>query len=290
LTLFQYRNIIPLMELGTELPADATATSGEGPHGGSPPRSPLRVMGVIEALAGAPDGLSLTGLSRGLDLPKTSVFNLLRALERDSYVVNVQGSYRLGMAAIRLGAMISGGVPLRRKIGTMLPVIAARCGETALLAVPAEDRQEVLYVDIADGPEAIRFAAVVGTRRPLHCTAAGQITLAFRDAAFTEHYLRTASRKAYTPHTITDEADLRRIIDAVRRSGVVETRDQMVMGVWGFGAPVFDAGRRLVAAMMIAAPADRGRQKRAGLVATVRSAGEEMSRILGLAGPYIDTR
>jgi DNA-binding IclR family transcriptional regulator len=247
-------------------------------------------MGVIEALANAPDGVSLTGLSRSLELPKTSLFNLLRALERDSYVVNVRGSYRLGMAAIRLGSMISGGVPLRRKIGTLLPAIAARSGETALLAVPTEDGQEVLYVDIADGPEAIRFAAVVGTRLPLYCTAAGQVTLAFGDAAFADRYLATTRRKVHTAHTITDAADLRRLIDTVRRTGFVETRDQMVMGVWGFGAPVFDAGHHLVAAVMIAAPADRGRQKRSGLVAAVRSAGEEMSRILGLAGPYLPAR
>ncbi len=247
-------------------------------------------MGVIETLALRPDGLSLTGLSRSLELPKTSLFNLLRALERERYVVNVQGSYRLGMAAIRLGSMISGGVPLRRKIGALLPAIAARCGETALLAVPTEDRQEVLYVDIADGPEAIRFAAVVGTRRPLYCTAAGRVALAFSDDAFVQHYLATTRRKAWTPHTTTDKAALRRLVGEIRRTGVVETRDQMVMGLWGFGAPVFDAGRTLVAAVMIAAPTDRGRQKRQQLVAAVRASGEEMSRVLGLAGTYPGSR
>lgn len=245
-------------------------------------------MEIIAALARRPDGASLASLSRDLALPKTSLFNLLRALEHDSYVVNSRGAYRLGAATLRLGSMISGSEPSWRKIGVLLPGLAARCGETALLAVPTEDRQEVLYVDIADGPEAIRFAAVVGTRRPLYSTAAGRIVLAFSDDTFVQAYLAAARRRAYTPRTTTDRQALRKAIDDVRRNGVAETRDQSVVGLWGFGAPVFDARHQLVAAVMIAAPAERARLKRPQLVASLRRAGEEMSRILGLTGAYID--
>ncbi|HJQ59144.1 MAG TPA: IclR family transcriptional regulator [Vineibacter sp.] len=267
---------------------NATVTAGEAPHAGSAPRSPGRVMGVIEALALRPDGLSLASLSRSLRLPKTSLFNLLRALEHDSYVVNAQGAYRLGPAALRLGSMIGGGAPGWRRIGVLLPALAARCGETALLAVPTEDRQEVLYVDIADGPEAIRFAAVVGTRRPLYNTAAGRIVLAYSDDAFVQAYLSAPHRRAYTPRTTTSRQALRTAIEQVRGSGIAETHDQSVVGLWGFGAPVLDADRRLVAAVMIAAPAERARPKRAALVSSLRRAGEEMSRILGLSGAYVD--
>jgi DNA-binding IclR family transcriptional regulator len=247
-------------------------------------------MGVIEALACAPDGLSLAVLSRDLDLPKTSLFSLLRALEEDGYVVNASGAYRLGMATIRLGSMITGGVPQLRRIGALLPTLVARCGETALLAVPTEDGREALYVDIVDGPEAIRFASAIGTRRPLFCTAAGRVMLAFGDPARTRAYLGKARLVAFTPHTTIDKDALHKLIDNVRRRGVAESRDQVSVGVWGFGAPVFDANRNLVAAVMIAAPTDRAKHNHTHLVACIRSAGEEMSRLLGLVGDYIIVR
>lgn len=148
---------------------------------------------------GARDGSPLAALSRDLDLPKTSLFRLLRALEEDGYVVNASSAYRLGMATIRLGSMITGGVPQLRRIGALLPALAARCGETALLAVPTEDGREALYVDIVDGPEVIRFASAVGARRPLFCTAAGRVMLAFCDLACTRAYLAKARLAAFTP-------------------------------------------------------------------------------------------
>jgi IclR family pca regulon transcriptional regulator len=111
--------------------------------------------------------------------------------------------------------------------------------------------------------------------------------LAFSDPAIVRDYLARAPRPQHTPHTATSKAALLDIIAEVRRAGVAETRDQMFIGLWGFGAPVFDAQHHVVASLMIAAPADRARRKRAVLVAAVRQGAEEMSRVLGLSGEYI---
>lgn len=254
---------------------------------GMTPRSPARVMSVIEALARAPDGATLAALSRDLDLPKTSLFSLLRALEIDGYVVNGRGVYRLGMATIQLASMISGGTPQFRKISALLPTLATRAGETAMVAVPTSDGLEAFYVDIVEGPQAIRYASSTGARRPLYCTAAGRVMLAFRDPTLTQAYFAAVTPMALTKHTTTDKNALRALIEHVRRTGIAESRDQVSIGVWGFGSPVFDANRTLVAAVMIAAPTDRAQHNHAHLVACIRDAGEEMSRMLGLAGDYI---
>jgi DNA-binding IclR family transcriptional regulator len=247
-------------------------------------------MRVIEALAARPDGLALAELGRELNLPKTSLFSMLRALESEAYVANAGGVYRLGAAALRLGALIGGGDALERKLSPLLAPVVKKAEETVLLAVPTEDRREVRYIAIADGPQAVRYAATIGLRRPLYCTASGRAVLAFSDPAMVRDYLARAPRPQLTPHTATSKAALLDIIAEIRRAGVAETRDQMFVGLWGFGAPVFDAQRAVVASLMIAAPADRARRKRAALVAAVREGAEEMSRVLGLSGGYIAAR
>lgn len=247
-------------------------------------------MRVIEALAVQPDGLTLADLGRGLGLPKTSLFSMLRALQREAYVENAGGVYRLGPATLRLGALIGGGDTLERKLSPLLAPVVAKAQETVLLAVPTEDHLEVRYIAIADGPQAVRYAATIGLRRPLYCTASGRAVLAFSDPAIVRDYLARAARPAHTPHTATTRAALLDIIAEVRSTGVAETRDQMFMGLWGFGAPVFDAQRTVVASLMIAAPVDRARRKRAVLVAAVRDGAQEMSRVLGLSGAYIASR
>ena len=61
----------------------------------APPRAPLRVMQVIATLAKHRDGLSLAQLSEALQLPKTSLFSLLRSLESGGYVISESGHHRL---------------------------------------------------------------------------------------------------------------------------------------------------------------------------------------------------
>lgn len=93
-----------------------------------------------------------------------------------------------------------------------------------------------------------------------------------------------------SPLSRHDKGALLKLIDNVRRRGVAESRDQVSVGVWGFGAPVFDANRTLVAAVMIAALTDRAKHNHQHLLASIRSAGEEMSRLLGLVGEYVIVR
>ena len=119
------------------MPRDATGISA------GPPRAPTRAMRVIEALAVRPDGLALAELGRDLGLPKTSLFSMLRALESEAYVENAGGVYRLGPAALRLGALIGGGDTLERKLSPLLAPVVKKAEETVLLAVPTEDHREV---------------------------------------------------------------------------------------------------------------------------------------------------
>ena len=70
----------------------------------APPRAPLRVMQVIAVLARHRDGLSLAELAAALQLPKTSLFSLLRALEGGGYVMSENGHHRLGQETYSLAA------------------------------------------------------------------------------------------------------------------------------------------------------------------------------------------
>ncbi|MBS0301648.1 MAG: helix-turn-helix domain-containing protein, partial [Proteobacteria bacterium] len=72
----------------------------------APPRAPVRVMQVITLLARHRDGLPLAQLAEALQLPKTSLFSLLRSLEAGGYVMSENGHHRLGQETFSLAAMI----------------------------------------------------------------------------------------------------------------------------------------------------------------------------------------
>src|SRR3546814_8792827 len=69
-------------------------------------RSALRTVQILHELALNPAGASLADLSVRLELPKTSLFRLLKTLEAGGYVAADNAAYTLGAAALKLGAAI----------------------------------------------------------------------------------------------------------------------------------------------------------------------------------------
>ncbi len=61
--------------------------------------------------------------------------------------------------------------------------------------------------------------ADVGAHRPLHCTAAGKVMLAFGPPPTSEGYLAQPSLRACSAHTLTDPDRLRAELLRIRRLG-----------------------------------------------------------------------
>lgn len=95
----------------------------------------------------------------------------------------------------------------------------AETKETVLLTAVDRDAQLVSYVECLDNQQFVRYVVPVGTTRPLYCSAAGQVLLAFQPQTWREHYLLGVQLRKLTPKTITDRAALRRRLDAIRAGG-----------------------------------------------------------------------
>ncbi|WP_167706628.1 IclR family transcriptional regulator [Sphingobium fuliginis] len=246
-----------------------------------PPRSPLRVMKLLEELAGEPRGLPAVRLLERMDLPKTSLVSLLRALEEARYVVKHKGLYQLGEAALRLSSLISVSFPFPHSVHDLLMDLMTRCNETAMLATLSEDGQAAVYVDKVECQRAIRFAGFIGARRPLYCTAIGKALLAFQDEAFIKHYLKYNKFEPFGPDTITDRGKLEREIEKIRKEGVSVAIEEMAEGIGVYASPVFDGLGTVRAAVSVAAPAQRARAMSEEYSQEVKSIARQMSLLLG---------
>lgn len=259
---------------------------GPAPPAHAMPRSPTRVVQILETLAVSADGLPLSRLSLKLGMPKTSLLSLLRALEASEYVVNDDASYRLGPAAFRLAAMMTGGNPLVRAVRAPLLGLAERSKESALLAVLTDNRRQAMCIDIVESHKTLRFSMVIGTRIPLHNTTAGRAMLAFQSDAFIESYLGSTELRQYTDKSPLSKSEIVAALNVVRQSGVSETFEEYAEGVGGIGAPIADPTGRVHAAVQVAAPVGRVMERRAELAELVREAGARMSQLIGYTGTY----
>lgn len=219
----------------------------------------MRVLGLFEAVSAAREGRTLAQLSVQLGSPKSSLLLLLRPLVAGGYLLHVDNRYRLGAAAYKLASAILATRDLAQSMGPYLEDLATRTRESVFLALLDREARLVTYVDRIDSPQAVRYSVPVGTMRPLYCSAAGLVLLAFQDEEWRERYLRTAHIKPLTPDTVVGKAAIRAQLARIREEGVAVSVGAAVAGVAGIAAPVFDPDGSVCAALLIGAPADRFR-------------------------------
>jgi DNA-binding IclR family transcriptional regulator len=240
-----------------------------------------RVLRLLRILADHPAGLALTPLCMVMNAPKTSVLSLLRGLTVHGYLQRSNGAYGLGPESFALGASLVSARSLDVVALPFLREAAERSGETALIARIDRAADRLVYNPIIESTRAIRYAVPVGTTRPLFASSAGRVLLAFQDEAWRRDYLRRADLRAMTEHSVTDPAQLARLIEAARVSGLAVTFGEVTLDVAGFSAPIFEPDGRVNAALIIAAPIERGRAAADALPHLVMELAASISGALG---------
>jgi len=224
------------------------------------PRSLARLLGLFDALARSPDGLSLADLNVALESPKSSLLNLLRPLVSEGYLFHDGSRYRLGPAIFRLAANIMSVWNFSKVLHPHLEDLANRCYETVYLGILDRDHGVITYVDVIESAKSVRYAIPVGTRRPLYCTAAGRLLLAHADEEWREEYLRTIKLKRRTPKTIASKRELRIELENVLRQGYSISIGELIPESAGIAAPIIGTDGNVVAALAIGAPSERFEQ------------------------------
>ena len=204
-----------------------------------PVKSAYRALDVLEAMAAGP--ATMSELSRGLGIPKSSLHGLLRTLADRGWVASVDGGsrFRLGVRALQVGARFVDEDELVAQVAPSLDRLAATTGETVQHARLDGDR--IVYLAKRDSPHPVRIISSIGSRLPAHATALGKALLAERDDE-TLRSLLTLPLPPLTPHTLTDWQPLAADLADVRSRGYAVDDGEAAEGLRCF-AVVVPAGR-----------------------------------------------
>ena len=141
-----------------------------------------RALGVLRIMAKSAGPVTATALAQRLELPRSSMYHLLKAMELEGYVLHYTEDSRwgLGISAFELGQAYLRHDPLERlarpilaklvhEVERKLPVI----GHLAIL-----HGTETLYLLRELPRRQINAVTEVGVRLPAHLTASGRAMLA----------------------------------------------------------------------------------------------------------------
>ncbi|MDA8109575.1 MAG: IclR family transcriptional regulator, partial [Betaproteobacteria bacterium] len=153
----------------------------------------------------------------------------------------------------------------------------AQTGETVNLSVRHDD--EIVYVErTSSGRAAMRIVHMIGTRAPLHITAAGKLFLLEDGFARLREYAKRTGLAPHTKNTLATLPLLERDLDRTQRQGYATDNEETEIGVRCVAAAVRDDGGHLIAALSLSTPADRMKPQWGPLV---KEAAERISHSIG---------
>lgn len=247
-----------------------------------------RTFRVLQALAEGPAELrQIAGRSR---LGKSSAFRILYTLKELGYVEQpgLNAPYRLSLSLLALARRPAGELTLAALARADLARLRDEFGESAWLA---EWRGNgVILTEAAQAHHKLRLSLDLGDVCPLHASAVGKAVAAHLPAGELKRLLGGGRLPRFTPRTITSRSRLAAELAKVRRQGFALNDEETVEGAFLAGAPVFDAGGRVCAAVSLSAPTVRCvPAKRQAMIAAVKRAAAAISQELvrlGFQAPY----
>jgi DNA-binding IclR family transcriptional regulator len=224
-------------------------------------RSIGRALEVLDCFDGQTP-LSLKEIGSRIGLPESTLFRVLRTLERHEYLhQDRDGTYQLSPRLI-FGWLVKAADHVREVARPEMERLVNSFNETASLAFLFDDRIHVL--DCLETFHEIRMTNRIGRVLPPHCSAMGKVITAFQSRTLADRMLEVYGLNARTEYTITDRQKLFAEFDAIRATGLACDREESIRGGICFGAAVQVADKPVVAAVSLSTPStrmDAGREK-----------------------------
>jgi len=253
-------------------------------------RTVARVVEVLELVTGRSGGFAISEIASLLRMPVSSAHALVRRLVVLDYLRRrpVERRYQAGPRLIRLGIRVTGNLEVMSVASPLISDLAARTGEDVYLCL-VEDRG-VIYAERAMGCQSLRLDIALGTPRPLHATAVGKLYLAMLEESELRTRLRRLALERYTSKTLTEPSALSRELNVIRRVGYAVTNDEHFEGVSAVAAPIRGATGRFLAAVALALPRRRFKERQDGLVQDVLLTANRISEHLGWQRTLVNDR
>lgn len=242
-------------------------------------RAVERALDVLQCFTSQTPELTMSQISERIGLNKSTVHRLLLTLERNRFVERdpVTGMYRPGLRLLQMASLAMEQNNLRRLAVPFLQKLRDEYRENVNLALL--DGADVIYVDVIEGSQRVKLAAIPGQRLPAFCTASGKAILAF----LPEDQIKRVLERGMPQHTSATLTSLEKFfedVQQIRKRGFAISEQEFEEGINAIAAPICN---QPIASISIAGPAYRltlGRMLELGpsLLAIARDIAQEVEK------------
>ena len=211
----------------------------------------LRV--IAEFQRGGRD-LSVTEISRTLDIPKSQVSRMLAEFRDNGWLTQdpVTRTYSVGLRAYVVGVRYLSANTLARQALPSLRMAADKSGFASTISILDDFRP--LYLFGVESPVFADFGTRMGEHFPMHASAPGKALAAFSPPDIVRKWVSKHGLAPITSNTICEYQDLKRELSRIRERGYAISRGERTPGLSGLAVPVFESDGSLAAVMGLGFP------------------------------------
>ena len=221
-----------------------------------PNQSIVKAFTLLEAFTNDKKEWGVRELANKTGYNKSTTYRILSTLVAlNAIQQNENEKYILGSKLFELGNRVSLYESLIYTARDSLKKIATDIEETILFAVLKKN--QVFYIDKVESPQGLKISTSIGSFQPLHSTAIGKILLTFSSEEKQERLLQNMDYKAYTPHTITNESQLKNQLKEVYKNGYSLDLEEFELGLICISLPVFNKNNECIGAISASGPSSR---------------------------------
>lgn len=201
-------------------------------------RAVKRAFQILELVCRSEQGLTLSDLSRQLEISKSTVHGIAAALEDTGAVVRDPRSrrYAPGLTLFKLGRAAYSRITLRDVARPYIEELGERTEESVFLGVRHGER--VFILDIVESMQDLKITSPVGTRIPLLAGAAGKVFLSCMTDEKAERIVRERGLVRFTDNTVTDPERYLMQVREVRARGYATDDEEYIAGVRAVASPI----------------------------------------------------
>ncbi len=227
-----------------------------------------RTVELFEAFAKLRRPASLSELAAAIGMPLSSCSNLVRTVQARGYLYLLRDRGPLYPTArlLELARVIAANDPISLRVAGHLVALSETCGETVVIGTIRGN--EVIYIDVVESKQAIRYSIRPGSMRPVHANSIGKAVLSRMDATTRSALLKKLQYKKFTAKTILSAEGLETDIRSSMRRGWFGNSKESVEDLAAVAMPVtINAG---TFGISIAGPAGRMQGAIEGHVAALK--------------------
>jgi len=250
-------------------------------------QSLTRGLNILEALAKAEAGISLTEIAQRVDLPASTTHRLLSTLERLGYVHHAGdlGLWYVGLQAFTVGAGFLANRDFVAESHLYMRRLMEQSGETANLAIL--DGTEAVFIAQVQCREMMRILVKLGSRVPLHASGVGKAIFAALPDEQIDAILKVKGLPRITEHTIVAPETMWAALKVIRQRGYSFDDEEHAPGTRCVAATIYDEYAEPLGAISLAGPSSRLPDERIRhLGPIVAHTAEELTRKLGGRWPH----